>query len=276
MADRQDLMDRNGIRFIPRPKTSRFLGWGHSGHMGRAPAEELPALRALIAAAFDSGARYFVLSHENSLGRPFEHNRPGLYPSRDQALRTIAPAFEPFPKKLVYYIRAQDEFLESYYLQTVNEGSGLPFAEWLRQLDTSDLSWRPVVESLQRTFGSDAVDVRDFTTEMAGGQQVFLRRAFAAFGDDLGPEHFNDFNYIATTNVSLGAKGLNIALAINRFAETAEERAKIRKFLQENFSNRSYPRPILLTDENRAELQSRYRAENRALVQTSPATGADV
>ena len=67
-------------------------------------------------------------------------------------------------------------------------------------------------------------------------------------------------------NASLSDRGLQIALAANPHLTSKEERVAVRKFLQEHFPNTRYPRPVLLSEPERAKLDERYGAEYEDLV----------
>jgi hypothetical protein len=260
LRDNPELMEENKIAFLLRSESDGLIGWG-----GNVLDAGIARLRAKIDDAFDSGAAYFILSHENTLGRPFKRDVNGLYPNREGPLKKLAEAFSIYPKRVIYYIRSQEEFLESYYLQKIHEGGTQTFKQWSRQINVESLSWRPVIESLQRAFGSNEVVVKDFAVEMANGQQEYLKRAFATFHQNLEPSRFSDFEYSPLHNISIGTKGLEIALAINRFAQTPEERTKVRHFIQRNFSNLQYPRPTLLSEEEKGRIKEFYAEENSAL-----------
>jgi hypothetical protein len=68
-------------------------------------------------------------------------------------------------------------------------------------------------------------------------------------------------DYKPSRNRSISGKGLSIALAANPHLRTGDERSKMRKFLQKHYSNVDQPRPILLSDEQKAALRAEYEAE---------------
>lgn len=68
-------------------------------------------------------------------------------------------------------------------------------------------------------------------------------------------------------NPSISDRGLHIALRINPLLKPGwDEVGKVRKFLQNNFSNLNEPRPHLLTDAMKDELMELYADEYVRLV----------
>lgn len=268
LRDKEAACQKAGIWPMPRGEGDEFIGWGRAAEV-EAGAE---GLRARIAEAETRGTRWFVLSHENALGRPFRQDAPHLYPdvARHGAnLKAALGADRPW--RVVYYIRSQAAFLESYYLQTVHEGAWHDFDTYMMGLGLHGFSWRPLYESLCDLFGAENVVLRSFDEDIAAGQAAYLERFLtAATAADLGP--FGAFAYKPVRNPSIGDRGLELARGINPMLRSPAERKLMRKFLQEHFSNRDYPRPVLLSETARAEMRERYEAENAELLAQSART----
>jgi hypothetical protein len=147
----------------------------------------------------------------------------------------------------VYYIRDQADFIESYYLQTIHEGGWKSFDGYLKSLGRHGFSWLPVYESLCVAFGAENVVLKSFEHDISQGQPAFLR-SFLQSAIDENLNHFGDFEYRAARNPSIGDRGLELARGINPLLKTTMERKIFRRFMQENFSNRMYPRPVLFLD----------------------------
>jgi hypothetical protein len=262
MRDNRSLIERNRVGFTVRSQTDVFIGWGRPGHM----KVNLPELARLIVQHRDRRFRAFVVSHENTLGRPFRSGQPGLYPGAVESMEILVDIFKPMRPRFVYYIRSQEKFMESYYLQTVHEGRYASFRDWKSSIDTNDLSWKPLIETIRSAFGNDSVIVKDFEEEIAGSQELFLRKFFETFIPDLKDKDFMGFAYEKFRNPSVGDLGLQIALAANPLLKTVPERKAMRTFLQSKFSNLNYPRPALLDDSEKKAIRERYSQENTALV----------
>lgn len=261
--DKPDALARLGWRFIGRGDCNEYIGWGD------ALERQASALRERITSELAvDGAHAVLLSHENTLGRPFIPGEPGLYPRAAANLRALAAATggHGWDTTVVLSIRPQSSFIPSYYLQHVHEGGFRLFHDWLADLELSGLSWGPVIAAAEREFGQERVVVVDFR-RIQEGQRAFLR----AFFEAIDPTLDLDTDYRPLRNPSISAKGLQIALAANPFLSTREERQAFRKFLQSQFSNRDYPRPALLDPDTRARLDAQYGDEYEAIVEGGPA-----
>jgi hypothetical protein len=258
MRDKPEQIAPFGIDAISRTDTNTLIGWGH------ALLDTPQLLTDRLVTEVDTGARFVVFSHENTLGRP--HRAPGkhLYPEAEPRVAALARILAPHDARVIFYLRPQASFLESYYLQLIQQGETFTFDVWLDRVDFSLVSWRPLVEMLRSHFGPERVVIADFE-EIRAGQEEFLRRFFLRIDPaiDLRPQ------YDARRNLSISEKGLRIALAANPFLRSTEEKKAMRDFLQKHFNNAKYPRPVLFTDEQRRDLAQRYDAEYRTLLSGS-------
>jgi hypothetical protein len=202
-----------------------------------------------------------LASYENTLGPPFSSKRAGLYPRAPERAAALHELLANHSTKILFGIRPQSGFVESFYIQTVQQGGHQTFAEWFDNLDLDELSWRPIVDTLVSTFGRDAVEVIDFNL-IRNGALAYLR----GFLDRVDPNVELDGSEAPRDNASLSDKGLRIALAANPHLTDKDERAEMRKFLQEQFPNTKYPRPVLLTEAQRADLDARYSTEYEQIV----------
>lgn len=252
-----DALRRQRIRHLSRAAMSDYVGWGDKllddpGPLADRIGRELrsPLCKLLVA------------SHENTLGRPFVAGGRQLYPRAPELIGALADLLRPFPAKIFVSIRPQADFLESYYLQTIHEGGHERFPEWLDRIDLDAISWRPLIHDLADAFGQDQVEVVDFRL-IGMGQEAYLGHFFSRIDarySSLGA------GYTTVKNPSISDKGLQMALAANPELRSSGERRLMRKFLQANFSNTRYPRPVLLSEEQREWLEQRYGDEYESLV----------
>lgn len=265
MRDRAQYCEANGIAALGRGECDQLIRWGTPATLQAGKQE----LNRRIADAENAGARYYVISHENALGRPFVAGGNSIYPGAAEKMTALKDALSGHKLMVVYYIRAQAAFLESYYLQTIHEGAHHTFKEWRDTVGRPPLSWKPLYDTLCQAVGTDNVVLHAFEDDITAGQAGFLEKFFASFLGNLDPAAFNHFEYGPLRNPSIGDKGLAIARAANRYLETAEERSLMRKFLQKNFSNRDYKRPQLLKETQVATFTAEFTPENAELVKTS-------
>jgi hypothetical protein len=260
MRDRQSLLEARGIFYLGRSEMNEHVGWG------KRLITRPESLGARVSEILDdSRHRMLVTSHENTLGPPIKEEAGHLYPRGPELAEQLARILEPWPSRVVLYVRPQHEFVESYYLQLIHQGRHLTFAEWLAGLDLDALSWRPLVEALRASFGERRVDVLDFRA-VRQDQNRFI----ADFMRRVDPDWDVEPDYRPIRNASISDKGLRIALAANKHLRDDQERKAMRRFLQTFFSNRRYPRPALLSDGQRSYLEHRYGQEYEALLTDDP------
>jgi hypothetical protein len=253
-ANRQRLRDRRVV-YLGRPLLDGFA----KNAADRDPHSGPLAVRlAEVAARGDTDV--VIGSCENVIGPPFTRDSTALYPLAGSRARALRAVLDTYDATIVVSIRPQSEFLESYYLQTINQGGYDTFGQWLGRRDLEQLSWLPVLDAIRTGFAGKPVRVLDFRLLRDRGPQAYLDEFLGLCGTGTGIE----ISGPERDNASLSARGLQIALAINPLIEGKSEQTATRKFLQENFSNRSFPRPVLLSDEQRADLDRRYAADYTA------------
>ncbi len=250
--DNLALLRREKLVYLARGEMNDLIGWG--AELRDTPDLLASRLRALTRNRF---VRDVIASHENTIGRPFlARVGPTLYPQAPELIEALAEVLRPYRVRIVLSIRPQDEFLESYYLQTIQVGKHYTFEKWLSGIDLDAISWRPLVTVLHDAFGAENVELMDFR-RIREGQDAYLRYFFSLADPDLDLP----ISYEPTRNASISGKGLELALAANGFLRNGPERKSMRVFLQSNFSNRDYPRPVLLSDEQKHWLRERYNPE---------------
>lgn len=236
--DKMMLLGESPVSYIARSDTNKLIGWGQ--HLTEHPDR----LRSRLETELAHSPQVFV-SHENTLGHPFVDGKPGLYPDAQELAKALASITLDLDPCVAFYIRPMADYVESFYLQTVHQGAVHSFDEWYATVDPATLSWQPIVDVLDDTFGAERVVVGDFGT-ISAGQNEFLIH----FMERCGLPVPNTVDYRPVRNASVSARGLEIALKINPHLENIDERRSTRKFLQDNFSNvtgeraRPMPAPV--------------------------------
>lgn len=242
------------IAYVSRSDTNKLIGWGQ--HLEDNPDRLSSRLEGELRTK-----EYVLVSHENTLGRPFKEGEPGLYPEAARLSAALAGISLPFDPIVVFYIRPLADFVESYYLQTIHQGATHSFDEWYAGIDAAQLKWSRVVDALQAAFGAERVVIADFG-EISEGQNEFLARFFRRTGLPAPSE----LDYRPVRNASVSTVGLELALKINPYLETTKQRRAARDFLQQNFSNVSGERARPMTAAVRQELDDQTATEYDSLV----------
>jgi len=246
---------KQGVCFLTRSDVSPYISWGQKVVKD---AEKFNAYIKTRTDTFDGS--YVLLSNENAIGRPFGTS-PGLYPGHDKIIPHFVRAFDGFEPRIVYSIRPQWEYIESYYLQLVHQGYFNTFYQFLDEIDLDALQWNPIIDKFRAEFGRENVVVMDFG-KIRQGQDVFLKEFIERA---LSPEIVPDLDYDVVHNASISDRGLEMALRVNPLLKKGET-GVVRRFLQEHFSNLTEPRPNLLAEHMKVELKARYADEYAALV----------
>jgi len=203
-----------------------------------------------------------VISHEDILASVHSFRTGPLYAPAGDVLRIALEVLQPERTTVLLYVRRQDRFVESSYLQTVRVGSTKTFAEFMKPVTTDNLRWDSLVETIKATVpaGSD-VRVNYFESIKQLHSRPFVREFFLQTGADVSAKF--PFNADAV-NRGYSDAALKLALVGNAELD-AEDRRKLRLFLDANFSNVTHPAPLLLTPEQRAEMLTALVPSNTAL-----------
>lgn len=203
-----------------------------------------------------------VLSHEDLFATVQSFRAGPVYQAAGDVLRIAQEELRPERTKVLFYVRRQDKFVESAYLQTVRMGSTLTFEEFMEPVRVENLRWDVLVDSMRGALpGSADLKVKYFECIGELKAKGFVRDFFAEVGAGVAPQF--SFN---TTTVNRGFS--DVALELARFGNGLLEKQDaqaLRRFLDANFSNLTHPAPRLLTPEQRAELLTALLPSNRAL-----------
>ncbi|MDR7384079.1 hypothetical protein [Promicromonospora iranensis] len=203
-----------------------------------------------------------VISHEDLLASVHSFRSGPLYAPADDILRIAHEVLQPERTTVLLYVRRQDRFVESSYLQTVRVGSTKSFEEFMEPVTTDNLRWDSLVEKIKASVpaGSE-VRVNYFESIKQLRSRPFVREFFQQTGVGVQPKF--PFNTEAV-NRGYSDAALKLALVGNAELE-AEDRRKLRLFLDANFSNVTHSSPLLLTPEQREEMLTALVPSNKAL-----------
>ena len=127
-----------------------------------------------------------VISHESlfSYAGVYPAADGPLYPTLDHAL-SLWPQLcldEIFSRqRAIFYVRRQDTFLQSLYLQYLSGGMTETFREFRSIVDHRDFSWLRLANSLAGHFGKENLIVRPFEL-IKGGWENYITDFFQAIG----------------------------------------------------------------------------------------------
>lgn len=252
---RRDHYEQHGLTSLNRDEVSACTG-------GSSLTNEPEKLSSVVQARLDE-AKCDTLFYcfEDMFGKPFS-SKSKLYGNVSKKAPALAKALGAFDTKIVYMVRPQWEFLESFYLQKVHEGYFLTFDQFTESIDLDNISWLPLMDCLRETFGETNVSIMDFQTIRQGQDKYIKSLVHNCITPDIPMAEVDPRIH----NSSISDRGLQIALRINPLLKPGwSEVGKVRKFLQANFSNIDEPRPNLLSTTLKQKLMDRYQDEYQSL-----------
>ncbi|ORE96315.1 hypothetical protein ATO13_05615 [Stappia sp. 22II-S9-Z10] len=173
--------------------------------------------------------------------------------------RAIAAAFAPARFEVVAFIRRQDEWAMSSYLQAVKSGETRDFRDWAERAlfkPGSGLNYFRVINRWSYLLGAKATHVLRY--------QDTKDNVFAAFCDTLGIDVDRSIP-VARVNPSPSAEGVQKLLQVNRAADMDEAAKRAARAEVMGAHRSTGPLAMLLTAEER-EATFRESRESDALI----------
>jgi len=225
-------------------------------------ADELDELRRRFDEVFGEGYedKDLIISIENLFGefvtKPYRHV--------ENVLENLGKLFPRHDMTLAFYIRRQDGFLESNYVQSIHKGSTASFDEYMEALGDVNMDWAHVIEPMERILGKKRVSIIPFET-IKEGSNTFVKQFFRGFDrvsvSELMP---STKGKLVDTNVSLSDMGLTIARKAYEAIETPKLRMKLAKAMQREFGVDKFDR-FRIPSSLRREIAEKYAEPNRQL-----------
>ncbi len=217
-----------------------------------ARAEAARALAADLGSVRESAAVF--VSDESLIGAPSPRLDGPLYQNAPRRVDILAEALAGTDVSVVFAVRNQADFLESYYVQSVQAGGSKTFDAFLDRVDASQLTWTPVLELLRDRLDR-SLTVVPYEHLAARGPTGVIDAMTSRLGVELRvdkpPVH----------NVSFSERELLVALVLAPLLEV-EEREAVRRNLQKSQGTLRTGRPRLLTEDGRRALMGAVRADN--------------
>lgn len=218
--------------------------------------------------------RHVIFSSETVFGSSDLAGNKRLYPQAPWALKALRDILEGLEVKIIFYVRRQDDFIESTFINRIQTLATSPnldhvaclsdrtwgsFPAYLSSFDPANLSWLQLAEEMAAYFGARNLIIRPFETIRRGRadySSTFLEDFCDPVRLDTAPEVYE--------NRSFSQHAIDAFLA--QAPQTPYEGLKaLRLSLQERYPSPQYPRPRLLTLKQRAQILEVTEADNRAL-----------
>lgn len=202
-----------------------------------------------------------VISIENIFGEA----TPPVYNAAGNCMDNLQNIFPDRDIKVVYYIRRQDSFLESVFLQNIHRGHTEDVDSFLdKYAKEKPIDWLNVLQPVVERVGKSSVKIIPFETIKAG-PKAYVVKFLRNFTNMTRKDMLSTYANIEDTNVSLSELGLRIACA--GFAEIPEmrERQILTKALQREFGVNRYPR-FRIPEALRVRIAEQHREANESLI----------
>jgi hypothetical protein len=237
---------------------------------GPLPQDVLKELRGDLGAICEGTAKEetLFLSAEGLLGHCSLDKYGGIYPHAPRMLQALREVTRDYDTSVVLIVRRQDDFIESCYLQQIKEGRTVTFHDFLhtQAIDRAKLSWRVIADTAAGLFEPSKTLVLPFEEIRKGPDRLFDPLAIFLTGAPL-PILAEESTRVAS-NPAISGLGVEVALATypllrDRLPEAAFRDWRLNLF--HRFSSRHYPRAVLLTPAQRAEILATCAGDNAAL-----------
>lgn len=192
-----------------------------------------------------------LFNHSDSIIYSFEDaifipnnifKKTDIFFGTDRAIEYLMTFAAQNEARLVFHIilRPEREWLQSYYLQTVQKGRHWTFAQFAAASDFTGANWM----RLANIFKAQGADFRIYNfSKIKVGQEKFVQDFLS---NSLGQQATNSLEITKTRfNVSITAAGLEILRAGNKVLKSEKDRVALRKFLQDKRN---------ITDAQKAEM----------------------
>ena len=164
-----------GIGLLSFPRDARHALRKHAEGNETAAKRLANTLEHLItkqSRACTSQLNTYILSWEGFCGNAIKgYNDAPLMAN----ILNVASKYSNLNPYIILYIRPQEEFISSYYSQTVKEGKTKSIQEFLHDLPSDSFNWLKLTEAFERQFGADQVVVERYCRELFPGKNEILK-----------------------------------------------------------------------------------------------------
>ncbi|MGQ7298495.1 hypothetical protein [Marinobacter nauticus] len=204
-----------------------------------------------------------VFSWEGFLGHSGLDLYNGFYTKIDVVSKSIKYIFGDYFFRILLVVRRQDDFIESCYLQQIKEQRSIDFVSFVDEIKPSKISWLYIAEILSNSVGRDNFSVIPFEAIKTLGTKKFIEKCLNLLlgGGNVG----SDFICKESSNHSISAEGVDIALkALPLIADPSEKKSFIR-FVFSTFSSSKYGRARYFDSFNKRLMLKYCRDDNVTL-----------
>lgn len=189
-----------------------------------------------------------------------------FYQNISKGLQFLKAFWAPHDLRVVLYVRAQPDYVVSCYSQLIALGRTLGFPEFVGDTVPTHLDWHHVCSSIADVLSEKNLIVRPYETIHQLGSEGYVEdfRSLLGIEGEISDEALAIGRGGARSNRGFSAEALEIARFGNGILER-EDRARLRKFLQNTFSTATHSKPVFWSDQELTDMKAHYKASNQAL-----------
>lgn len=195
----------------------------------------------------------FVISNEKFSGdKMISHRNAGAI------AHFLKEVFDPFnfDIKIIVFLRRQDQYIESTYVQKVYSGSTDSFQEFLDHFNEMDFHWDEFLDLYANVFGVENMFVRGFDKKYLPHEDSLIQ----TFGTIIGSTFLQDYSGKVVRNEGFSRNALEIMRIANKDFKITEKR-QLREILRE--SDLGGGKPIFFNNSDRQRFLANYNESNR-------------
>ncbi|MCK4789292.1 MAG: hypothetical protein KAV87_36455, partial [Desulfobacteraceae bacterium] len=197
----------------------------------------------------------FVMSYEGFSGSIIDG-----YANSSIIAEVMRKITNGFNVSIIIYLRRQDNFIESAYVQFIQKGESWSFSEFKEKFDQTAFNWLSLVENYARYVGSKNIIVRPYDNEFLTSQGGLLQD----FANIIGSESLKNFRKVSNPNMGYTRDALELARLCNPHL-SQEDKKHMRQLLQFTNARSVFQKHFYFTPKERERFLDNYLESNAML-----------
>lgn len=206
-----------------------------------------------------------LLSHESifSFSKMLPSSiKDGLYGSTENSAPCLNRLSDEYDLKVIFYVRRQDTFLASIYLEFVKRGNTfLEFDEYCSGIDYRNISWLRCLKNMTALMKNAEFVVMPYEI-IESGTREFINAFIGAIGIQDNKKLLN--SRFPKSNESISKTALSLMQACGPHL-TARDRRSLGQYFLDRFPASDYAKAEILSQEYSQEIMKYFADENERM-----------
>ena len=191
-----------------------------------------------------------IISNEGLSGNPYNG-----YKYTKAIAENLSKVTKSIDTKIIIYLRKQDEFVESLYIQSIKEGKTHDFNEFLKSFRNNAFDWCKYLNIWLRYFSKNQLLIRLYD------KQFLKDNILYDFANIIKSEVLQNDKENYNVNLGYSKNALEVARKLNQYI-SKDEIQRIRTLLEKIEPRKRFDSFSLFTDEIREEYLASYKSSN--------------